>query len=309
MPGSRSKRLLIAGAAVCGVGAVLADVTIESKLSVDGDAMMEIERVTGTSVTRIAGERSRTETVLYTPGDKFAVFAQSAAKRRIQILRLDQDRLYDIDVGAQRFAQTPISALRDRMRSMLRQSKRRRQQSPGTFDDARCQWAKPHTVVTQGGSADLLGFSAQQVTVSSTQRCANRSSQRQCDVSLVLERWLAPDAPFAQEYQTFQRAYAAKLGFTATSATDFLRSAQEMFGRYSGVWSEIKDRSRGMAGFELKSQLVLSISGANCRVEEPSSENWSSELARMSKEVTSVSRAAIEASEFEVPEGYAKLAD
>src|SRR5215813_12528702 len=91
-------------AALCGILALAttlarADVTIERTTSVEGVGAMAFGNMSGTSKTTISGNKSRTDSDMKMKSKLVRFMARNALGPTAEIVRLDQDKLYHLDVN------------------------------------------------------------------------------------------------------------------------------------------------------------------------------------------------------------------
>ena len=118
-----------------------------------------------------------------------------------------------------------------------------------------------------GEKALIAGFQAEHVTITATQSCRNKKNGQVCDFGLALDQWIAPGFEASAETQTYQRAYAEKLGLGAASSRDFAERAQSQFGRYKGIWTEVgkKMAELNLKGYPVRSGFSLGVGGPQCQ--------------------------------------------
>jgi hypothetical protein len=256
----------------CAVATVLgtaarADVTIEERLSVSGAGMMKMANMSGTTTTSISGQRARTESNLQFESGMMRTFARGMGQST-EIVQLDQDKLYAVDQKKKTYTETTFAERRAQMQQAMdrmREGQASQQQATSGVDDSQCEWSDPKADVKRTGEkATVAGFEAERVTVTATQSCKDKKSGQVCDFGLVLDQWVAPGFQASQETQAYQRAYAEKLGLSASTSRDFAERAQSMFGRYQGLWSEVAAQMRDVKGHPVKLTFGLGVGGPQC---------------------------------------------
>jgi hypothetical protein len=257
----------------CAVAAILssasqADVTIQERMSIDGAGLMKMANMTGTTTTRISGQRARTESNMEFESGLMRTFARGLGQST-QIVRLDQDKVYSVNDKKKTYSETTFEEQRAAMQKAMegmREAQASQQQATSGVDDTQCEWSEPKSEVKRTGEkATLAGYEAERVVVTATQSCKDKESDQVCDFGLVLDQWVAPGFEASAEAQEYQRAFAEKLGLNASTSRDFSERAQSMFGRYQGLWSEVATKMRDVKGYPVKLSFGLGVGGPQCQ--------------------------------------------
>jgi hypothetical protein len=267
----RSRFLSCCVAGVLVSAAAQADVTMQEQMSLSGAGMMKMANMTGTTTTVISRDRARTESNMQFESGMMRAFARGAGGPHVEIVRLDQDKIYSLDPKKKTYTETTFAEQRAQMQQAMDQmsnSQASQQQATSGVDESECEWSDPKSEVKRTGEkASIAGFQAEHVTITATQSCRNKKTGDVCDFGLALDQWIAPDFDASSEAQAYQRAYAEKLGLGAASSRDFAERAQSMFGRYKGIWSELATKMRDLdvKGYPVKSGFSLGVGGPQCQ--------------------------------------------
>jgi hypothetical protein len=259
--------MLGCGLALAGAAA-RADVTTDSLIAIDGVGIMSVVGLSGRVVQTIAGDRMREDSELKFNSKLIGFFARSATGPHAEIVRLDQDKIYNIDVNKKQYTEVSLEERRARLNAVTQKTGEQpaaAKQQPAAFDDSKCEWSPPRTVVTKGAKATIAGIEAQQVKITSTQTCTDRKSGESCDLALILDSWLTPSVPGGDERQKFTHAYAEKLGLSAAGSREVMDRAKPLFSRYDGSWKEVQGKLKDVKGVALRASFGLAIGGANCQ--------------------------------------------
>ena len=244
-----------------------ADVTMEERMSVTGEGMMQMMNMTGTTITTIAGDRARTDSNLQFQSGLVRTFAGGAGDTS-EIVRLDQDKIYTLNNKKKTYEETTFADRRAQMQKameQMQQSSASQQQSTSGVDESQCEWQEPKADVKRGEQSLLAGYQSERVTITATQACKDRKTGQVCEFGLVLDQWLAPGFEASSEALAYQRAYAEKLGLNAAASRDFAERAQSMFGSYKGLMTEIAAKTRDLKGYPVKSSFSLAVGGPQCQ--------------------------------------------
>jgi hypothetical protein len=248
-------------------GAGYADITIEEQISLKGSGIMSMANMSGKTVTTIAGKRARTEGDLQMQSRLVRIFARDG--KTAQIVRLDEDTVYELQLDKKRYTATSLADHRAQLQQALEQQQQaqaQQQQTGSGVDESQCEWLPPKVeVIRTGEKGTFAGFDAERVTVSAVQSCKVKDSDQVCDFGLSLDQWVAPKFEGDAEAIEFQRAYAEQMGLTAAQSGDLAERAEAMFGRYKDLWAELGTKMRDIKGYPVKSAFGFGMGGPQCQ--------------------------------------------
>lgn len=257
----------------CAIAAVLstaaqADVTIEERMSISGAGMMKMANMSGTTTTKISGQRSRIDSNLQFESGLMRTFARGAGQGT-EIVRLDQDKMYSVDNRKKTYTETTFAERRAQMQQAMDkmgEAQASQQQATSGVNEGQCEWSEPKADVKRTGEkATIAGYAAERVTVTATQSCKDKETGQVCDFGLVMDQWVAPGFEASAETLAYQRAFAEKLGLSTSGSRDFAERAQSMFGRYQGLWSEVATKMKDVKGYPVKLTFGLGVGGPQCQ--------------------------------------------
>jgi hypothetical protein len=258
---------LLGGILGCAAGIAQADITIERSTSVDGVGAMAFANMSGTSKTSIVGDKSRTDSEMKMQSKLVGFLARNALGPSADIVLLDQDKLYHVNMNKKEYTETSFEQLRAQMQKMSDQmNANENKQQPSAVDQSKCTWLPAKVDVNKSGEkAQFAGYDAQRVTVTATQPCQDKETGAICEVALVLDQWTSADFAESSEARKFYTAYASKMGFDASSSQDVSERAKALFGQYKGLWSEVAAKMQSVKGYPVKSSFTLGLGGAQCK--------------------------------------------
>ena len=244
----------------------LADTTIEESLRIEGAGMMSMANMSGRTVTMVSGDRARMSSELQMESRLMRTFAGSG--ETVEIVRLDQDKTYSLDMKRKRYTELSLAEQRQQMQSamaQMRESQESQRQGTSGVDESECQWSEARAEVEQGvETATIAGHHAERTTIRATQSCTNPKTNEVCDFQIVLDQWLAPDAAPAAELQKFYAAYMQQMGLTAEGSPDFVQRAESLFGMYPELWGEVAATLKESNGLPVRTSVSMAIGGAQC---------------------------------------------
>jgi hypothetical protein len=250
--------------------AAQADVTIEEKMVVEGAGVMAMANMSGTTTTSISGNRAKLDNNVTMNSKLVRMLARDMGPTS-EIIRLDQDKIYDVNIKKKSYTEISLADKRAEMTKALDQAKQaqEKQPAPTGMDESDCEWSDPKVEVKKTGQkATIAGFNSEQTTIVATQSCKDKKTGAVCDVQIALDEWLAPGFDAGAEHQKFFMAYAEKMGFAGSGARDVNQRAEQLFGRYKGIWQEVAGKMKNMKGYPVRTSFAMGFGGPQCKSAE-----------------------------------------
>jgi hypothetical protein len=248
-------------------GTAQADITIERTTSVNGVGAMAFANMSGTSKTSISGDRSRTDSDMKMQSKIIGFLARNALGPSAEIVLLDQDKLYRLNMNKKEYTETTFEQLRAQMQKVsdqLNSSEDKRQ--PSAVDQSKCVWLPAKVdVANSGEKAQFAGYDSQRVTITATQPCQDKETGAICEIALVLDQWTSADFAESSEARKFYAAYASKMGIDISNSQDVSERAKALFSQYKGVWTEVAAKMQSVKGYPVKSSFTLGLGGPQCK--------------------------------------------
>jgi hypothetical protein len=269
----RATALILLGAMLGSVaGTAQADITIERTTSVDGVGAMGFANMSGTSKTSISGDNSRTDSDMKMQSKLIGFLARNAVGPSADIVLLDEDKIYHLNMNKKQYTETSFEELRAQMQKVsdqLNSAHDKTQPSatqPSAVDQSKCVWLPARVDVNKSGEkAQFAGYDAQRVTVTATQPCQDKETGAICEIALVMDQWMSSDFAESSEARKFYSAYVSKMGMNPLTSQDASERAKALFGQYKGVWTEVAAKMQTVKGYPVKSSFTLGMGGAQCK--------------------------------------------
>ena len=260
-------RVLLGSILWIAAGTAQADITIERTTSVEGVGGMAFANMSGSSKTSISGDKSRTDNDMKMQSKIVGFLARNALGPSAEIVLLDQDKLYHLNINKKEYTETTFEQLHAQMQKMSDQmNASEAKQQPSAVDQSKCVWLPAKVDVTKSGEkAQFAGYDAQRVTVTATQPCQDKETGAICEIALVLDQWTSADFAESSEARKFYSAYASKMGIDVSSSQDVSERAKAFFAQYKGVWAEVAAKMQGVKGYPVKSSFTLGLGGPQCK--------------------------------------------
>lgn len=263
------RRILVSASvafATFSVGVAQADVTLRERMSVEGQGIMAMANMSGTTTTAISGKRGRTDSDMQMESRLARMFARGIGQTS-EIVLLDTDKVYELDVKKRTYKETSLAERRAQLEKATEQARQQQanQPAPTGMDESECEWSEPTADVKRTGTkASIAGFDAEQVTVVAKQSCKSKKTGAVCDVALYLDEWVAPGFNAGDEVLKYHTAYAQQMGL-GTTGRDVTERAEAMFGRYKAAWSKVVDKMKDVKGYPVKTSFALGMGGPQCQ--------------------------------------------
>jgi hypothetical protein len=267
VPKPRSTALVLLGGILgLAAGIAQADIAIERSTSVEGVGAMAFANMSGTSRTSISGDKSRTDSDMKMQSKIVGFLARNALGPSAEIVLLDQDKLYHLNMNKKEYTETSFEQLRAQMQKMSDQmNSSEDKKQPSAVDQSKCVWLPAKVDVTKSGEkAQFAGYDAQRVTVTATQPCQDKETGAICEIALVLDQWTSADFAESGEARKFYSAYASKMGIDPSNSQDVSERAKALFAQYKDVWTEVAAKMQSVKGYPVKSSFTLGLGGAQC---------------------------------------------
>jgi hypothetical protein len=248
-------------------GIAEADITIERSTSVEGVGAMAFGNMSGTSKTIISGDKSRTDGDMKMQSKIIGFLARNAVGPSAEIVLLDQDKLYHLNMARKEYTETTFEQMRAQLQKMSDQmNSNEGKKQPSAVDQSKCQWLPPKVSLNKSGEkAQFAGYDSERVTITASQPCEDKETGSICEVALVLDQWTAAGFTEYAEVRKYYTAYAEKMGMDPSNSQDVSQRAKAMFGQYKGIWTEVASKMQNVKGYPVKSSFTLALGGAQCK--------------------------------------------
>jgi hypothetical protein len=311
-----------------------ADVTVTQHVSTNGSGLLSLGAMDGTTETAIAGNRARIEGDLHFKAGFMRMIVRHAGES-VQLVRLDEGLVDEIDVRKKSYREETFEDYRAAMKKAnddVQAAQRQQSANASMMDDSTCDWQPAETTVHRNGDrASIAGIQGEQVAVRRTQACVDKTSGQRCNFTFQIEEWLAADIPGQREQAEFWKAYAKQLSGGDEMTSPAAQTANSMFSRYKGSWSDMVAKTSALKGYPLKSVVSIHVGGTGCdsgrpggassasdpqaalmgllgklgkHSEPPAASSEGVELFNMTTETVAISTTPIPAERLQVPAGY-----
>jgi hypothetical protein len=253
-------------AAALSMSVAQADVTVKENISVQGQGIMAMANMSGTSTTSISGKKARTESDMQMESRLARMFARGIGQST-EIVRLDDDKIFELNPKKKTYSETSLAERRAQLEQALAKQKevQEKQPSPSGMDESECEWSEPTAEVKKtGAKASIAGYDSEQVSIVTKQSCKNKKTGAVCDFALYLDEWVAPGFTQSDEVTKYHMAYAQQMGLV-NGGREVTDRAEAMFGRYKNAWAKVVDKMKDIKGYPVKTSFSMGIGGPQCQ--------------------------------------------
>jgi hypothetical protein len=257
---------LAALAALSPWGSARADVTIQEQTTIHALFV----KAHGTTTDQVSGDKERDE-VQFACDGVMSMFC--GHNKAIDIVRLDRDLTWDMELKKKRYTETPFPTL-EQQRALLQHQQAiidklkscpAAQPAQSSIDTSKCEMSPAVLAVTKTqDSATLIGHTAQRTNVSLTQSCKIKDSGDVCQFNYSFDVWLTQDdLPGLSDRKTFMRDYQRKLGHTGATPVG-AEQLSSLLAPYAASLEQLKAKSADFKGYPLKTTFRFAAGGAHC---------------------------------------------
>jgi hypothetical protein len=251
-------------AVFCGVylTPAAADLTLEQKVTVSAAGGLSMMGSTGTVTTVISGDRGRTENRMESTSALVKKFAKNV--NTATIVRLDEERMLNLDTEKQQYSEITFAELRAQMQESMAQMEQMGGQDSLPVSEDDCQWSDPVVEVRKTGEKQkFAGVRAQQTIISVSQTCTSPDSDKSCDMTWNMEYWNARRMPGEEEATAFQQGMAKAMG--SEEALGLAQAqARGLLAMFKKGWDEVLQESGEIKGYPVKTVMSLAMGGESC---------------------------------------------
>lgn len=259
----KSAELFLYISAVLVAGTINAGVTLKTRVEIQAGGAMSMLDSTVNITTTVSGDKSRAESVMKAKSGMIGKLMQAA--NTISITRLDKDLVWTLEPDKNQYSEMTFEQMRAQIEKSMKQLESM-QGSGGALpiNEESCQWS-PMVVKSDktGNKEKFAGVKASQYIIYASRSCTDQATKKTCDVTWMLDNWMAKRMPGDRELSTFQKSMAKKLGmeeFMAQGA-GMSNALLSMFGSgWEDVFGEVDD----IKGYPIKTVMSLEMGGENC---------------------------------------------
>jgi hypothetical protein len=191
---------------------VLSDISYAQRIKVEAAGGMSIFASEGDMLTQISGDKSRTESTMKMKSRLMGAFAGGG--NTANIVRLDKALTWNLLPDKKQYSEMTFAALKAQMeeaRKAMQKSQANGAALPVSAEG--CEWTDGNLEVEHpGGTEKVAGIKTKKHIIRMRQSCTDPESGKTCDITWLMETWLAKKVPAEKEARKFREAYATAMG-------------------------------------------------------------------------------------------------
>lgn len=259
----KRRHLVLSCLLLANASASLADITYTQRIQVEAAGGMSMFASDGEVLTQIADNKSRSDNKMIMKSAIAGMFAGPADTG--SIVRLDKQLSWHLVPEKQQYTELTFA----QARAQLAEARKAMQQSqssgaPLPVSAEGCQWSEGKLEVEHpGGTEKVADIKTRKHVIRMSQSCADPDTGKTCDITWLMETWLAKKVPAEKEVRAFREEYANAMGLD-----DVMRQVegpgQSLLSMFASNWDEVVDEFEKMKGYPLRTVMQMGIGGEQC---------------------------------------------
>lgn len=241
-----------------------ADLWTEHNIKVDGGGSLKVLSSEGTVQTWISGRKSRSESRMESKSKMMAIMGQDLDST--SITRIDEARILNLEPEKQQYSVVTFEQMRSQLESSNQQLEAMQGEQGGALPvrEEECQWSNPVMNIRSTGEKQRFAkVKAEQHIISVKQTCTVPESGKTCDISWIMDNWLARRMPGEDEARKFNEELATALG-TESLASGINMASRGLLTLFRDGWEDISDEVEDLKGYPVKTVMVMRMGGEAC---------------------------------------------
>lgn len=254
---------LAAALLLAAIPVVQADISYTQRIVVEAAGGMSMFASEGEVLTQISGDKSRSDSQMTMKSKLMGMFAGSGETGNI--VRLDKALTWNLLPEERQYSELTFAQAKAKLaeaRKAMEQS-----QSGGTglpVSAEGCQWSEGELEVEHFKDKErVAGIKTKKHIISMEQSCTDPQTNKTCEITWLMETWLARDVPAEQEVLAFRDGYARAMGLDDV-ARQVEGPGQSLLAMFASNWEDVIDELEKMKGYPLRTVMQMSIGGEQC---------------------------------------------
>lgn len=256
-PGFSSRNVLLTVVVSLALAApALADVTLKEKTVSTG--LAGFGNGTSERTFVIAGDKSRSDE-LYTYTGRFKTLAGGGKPRAsAEIVRLDRDLMWDLDVPKKQYTELSFAELREQMARGMAEAEAEMGKPENKRAAEDVEMTYKVDVQRTGKKDKINGFDAENVIVTITATARDKKNADAAgSYTIKMDQWLSTQVPGQAETRAFYRRYAEKLGFDP----QMQHQLAGIMAQYGDGLKQAAEKMKDLNGHPVRSTVTLELGG------------------------------------------------
>lgn len=239
----------------------LADISYSQKITVEASGGMSMLSSEADIITQLSGNRSRTGSTVKMDS-KLASMAMGSGHTG-NIVRLDKELTWMLEADKKQYTEVTFAQAREQLQKSLAAM----QESGGSalpVSEEGCEWGESDLEVEKPREKEhISGIKTQKYIIRMHQSCTDPKSGKTCDMTWVMETWMAKKVPAEKEVLAFQEQYASAMGL-GDAAQQIQGPGQALVGIFGDNWEAVADETDDIKGYPLRTVMQMGMGGEQC---------------------------------------------
>jgi hypothetical protein len=237
-----------------------ADLSYVQRIDVEGAGAMSMFSSGGTVLTQVSGDRARSDSDI----SMKSRFASMLNQKTSSVIRLDKGVNWVLYPDDKTYTEQSFADIRAQLEEFEESMNSAGGSGQLPVSEESCKWSDPELEVDSERKREkIAGIRTNKHTIRLSRSCTDQESGQTCDMTWVLETWLAKKIPARSEVEAFQQAYAEALGMDRLMQ-QAQGPGQALLNMFGGNWEEISEELSELEGYPLKSIMQMGIGGEQC---------------------------------------------
>lgn len=262
----RTSLFALAGLALVATDICQADISYAQKIVVEAGGGMSMLASEGEVLTQISGDRARTDTSTRMKSKMASMFAGDGSNA--SIVRLDRALTWNLLPEKRQYSEMTFAEARAQMQQAMK-SMEKAHSSGGSgqalpVSAEGCQWTESDLEVEHPGDKErIANIKSEKHVIRMRQSCTDPDTGKNCDITWVMETWLAKKVPAEKEARKFQQGYADAMGLDKV-ARQIQGPGQSLLAMFSGNWDDVVEKFEKLKGYPMRTVMQMGIGGEQC---------------------------------------------
>lgn len=240
----------------------MADISYSQKISVEASGGMSTFSSEGETVTQLSGDRTRTDSQIKMQS-RLASMAMGSGNTGT-IVRLDKALTWSLNPDKKQYSEVTFAQAREQLQESMAAMETSGGGAALPVSEEGCTWGEADLEVEKPGDREkIAGIKSYKHVIRLRQSCTDPDTGKTCDMTWVMESWLAKKVPAEDEVLEFQRKYSKAMGL-GDAAHQVRGPAQALVGMFGENWEALVDEVEDIKGYPLRTVMQLGMGGEQC---------------------------------------------
>ena len=254
--------IVLGAAGLLAATTALADISYSQKITVEASGGMAMMASETDVLTQLSGDKSRSESDMRM---RSRLMSMAGGGRSANIVRLDKELSWNLLPDQQQYSELSFAEARAQMQEATRAMEQSRGgESALPVSAEGCQWSQGDVEVEHPGDREkIAGIKTKKHVVRLRQSCSDPQSGKTCNITWMIETWLAKKVPAEKEVLRFGERYAEAMGLDDV-ARQVQGPGQSLLAMFADNWDEVVDEFEKMKGYPLRTVMQMGMGGEQC---------------------------------------------